>query len=160
MPRVLGRAALTPTPWRLSMSRKSFSPALPHDEQLPPLLGFTAWVELHRTSAADVLLYRRALDAYLARQSLLRSMNPLHLLVWSATRSLTVVDQVEMLAWMAMEGGIERACLTSVRSHVGIPAERRAPLLSVQLSDPCCQAVLLAYPESAQSAECVLEQLR
>ena len=81
-------------------------------------------------------------------------------MVWSATRSLTVVDQVEMLAWMAMEGGIERACLTSVRSHVGIPAERRAPLLSVQLSDPRCQAVLLAYPESAQSAECVLEQLR
>ncbi len=79
--------------------RKSPPPALPQDLEAPESsLGFTIWVHLvNPASAAEVRLYRQGLDRYLDENGLSRSMNPLHMLVWAAGRSLT-------MAWLYRVG--------------------------------------------------------
>jgi hypothetical protein len=124
-------------------------------------LGFTAWVELRRTSTADVRAYSRGLDRHLAGRDLVRSLNPLDMLVWSPTRSATLDDQVELLSWLALETQAECVYLSGLRTHVGIPALRgREPLLQARLSDPRSHAVFVAYRLYEHSPAWALEQFR
>lgn len=141
------------------MSRKSYSPALPLESNPSLRHGFTAWVELHRTGAVDVLAYRRALDRHLEARGLVRSMNPLHMLVYSPERSLTCTDQAQLLGWMVMTGYASRLTMCGLRSHVGIPTpEDRQRLMRADLTDPRWDAVLEAW-HAGRSAEWVLRQM-
>jgi hypothetical protein len=142
------------------MSRKSFSPALPSAVNDPSALsmGFTAWVDLRSDGIATVLAYRRGLDRHLSSIGLVRSMNPLHMLVWSPERTLTVPDQIDLLAWLATDGSVARVCLGGLRPHCGIPCERgRKPVHDLALTDPHWLAVLNAYRMRLCGAEQVLD---
>jgi hypothetical protein len=141
------------------MSRKSFSPAPPNSVNDPSALsmGFTVWVTLRSEGIATVLAYRRGLDRHLSSIGLVRSMNPLHMLVWSPERTLTTSDQIDLLAWMATDGSVARVCLGELRPHCGIPCERgRKPLHDLALTDPHWLAVLYAYRMRLLGAEQVL----
>lgn len=141
------------------MNRKTNSPALPGAAPLRRPLGFTAWVQLRQGTAGAVLAYRRALDAFLAGRGLVRSMNPLHMLVWSATRDATPEDQVELLCWLSLASSADQVQLSGLHTHVGLPSLRsRAPLVHVHLSDVRCHEVFAAYRINGTRPTWVLEQ--
>jgi hypothetical protein len=151
------------------MNRKQIRPALPGTApssapaaaESPMPLGFTAWVQLRSGSAVAVLAYRRALDEFLASRGLVRSMNPLHMLVWSPTRDVTPEDQVELLSGLALTTLSDQVQLSGLHTHVGLPSLRsREPLVHAQLSDVRCHAVFAAYRLYRHSAGWALDQFR
>lgn len=147
------------------MNRKPPYPTLPgstpSSAPLSAPLGFTAWVQLRRGTAADVLAYKHALDLHLASRGLVRSMNPLHMLVWSPDRDATPEDQVELLSYLSLTTTADVVQLSGLHTHVGLPSLRsREPLVHAQLSDPRCHAVFAAYRINRFRPNWVLDQFR
>lgn len=142
--------------------RKSPPPALPQDfEAAESGLGFTVWVHLARpASAAEVRLYRQGLDRYLDENGLSRSMNPLHMLVWATERSLTLVDQIDLLVWMVHDGRAVAVEIGPLQTHMGLPAGRdRVPTLPVRLADNSLISMAWLYRVGHLPAEQCVEML-
>ena len=148
------------------MKRKQIRPALPN---CPPAaaaspaaeLGFTARVQLRFGTAGAVLAYRRALDEFLTGRGLVRSMNPLHMLVWSPNRNATPADQAELLCWLSLATSADEVQLSGLHTHVGLPSLRsREPLVHAQLSEVRCHEVFAAYRMHAYGPTWVLDQFR
>lgn len=144
------------------MKRKSPPPVLPLDlEQPAPALGFTVWVHLARpASAAEVKLFRYGLDRYLETNELARSLNPLHMLVWSAERSLTVADQVDLLTWLIVDGRAAAVEIGDLQTHMGLPASRdRVRMLPARPADHSVLTVTSLYRTGQLEAEQFVEML-
>lgn len=144
------------------MSRKPLSPApLPDAADAPLRLGFTTWVELTRPGIASVLAYSRGLDHHLASLGFVRSMNPLHMLVWSPERSLGVDDQADLIEWMASEQRVAVATIGHLRPHVGIPSLRgHEKTFTARPSDPEWLALFRTYRSLQRDAQQAIEAIR
>jgi hypothetical protein len=144
------------------MSRNPFSPAPPPNAADAPLhLGFTAWVELTRPGIADVLAFSRGLDRHLGSLGLVRSMNPLHMLVWSPERSLTADDQADLIEWMASERRVAVVSIGHLQPHAGIPSVRgREKVLTARPSDPEWLALFRTYRSLQRDAQQAIELIR
>lgn len=124
-------------------------------------LGFTAWVHLARPGvAADVQIFRRGFDRYLEVCGLMRSMNPLHALIWSPERSLTLDDQIGMFVWMLEDRRAHDVEIGALQQHAGIPAQRdRVAQLPATLGDLALMPMASLYKASRLSAEQVIAML-
>lgn len=144
------------------MSRKPFSPApLPVAADAPLQHGFTAWVELTRPGVANVLAFSLGLDRHLASLGLVRSMNPLHMLVWSPERSLTAEDQADLIEWMASERRVAVVTIGHLRPHAGIPSVRgHEKTLTARPSDPEWLALFRTYRSLQRDAQKAIELIR
>lgn len=146
------------------MKRKS-SPslaALPCEADQPESgLGFTVWVHLAASGrAAEALLFRAGLDRYLERQGLARSMNPLHMLVWSPQRSLSVVDQIDLLAWLTQDQRAVAVEIGDLQTHMFLPAGRdRVRHLPAHLGDQRLFSLICLYRAGRIRATQVIQLL-
>lgn len=144
------------------MKRKSFIPALPHSVDAPELgFGFTIWVHLARPGvAADVQLFRHGLDRHLGSRGLLRSMNPLHTLVWSHERSLSLDDQIDLLVWLIEDRRAIGVELGALQPHAGVPAQRdRVAQLPAMFGGHTLLSMTRLYKAGRLRAEQVVEML-
>jgi hypothetical protein len=144
------------------MKRKSSIPALPagtaeHDVRL----GFTAWVHLARPGiAADVQAFRRGLDRYLESCGLTRTLNPLHTLISSPERILTLDDQIGLLAWMVEDSRAIGVEIGALQQQTGIPSQRdRVAQLPAMFSDHALFPMVSLYQAGRLCAEQVVEML-
>jgi hypothetical protein len=124
-------------------------------------LAFTIWVDLARPGvAADVQIFRRGLDRYLESYGMTRTLNPLHALICSPERSLTLNDQINLLVWMIEDRRALGVEIGALQLHTGIPSQRdRVAQLPAMFEDQALVPMASLYKAGRLYAEQVVEML-
>jgi hypothetical protein len=119
-----------------------------------PQLGFTLWID-HRPglSIAAETEFSRRLEDYLTERELLMNGGPLRALIWSAERSLSATDQVDLLDWLIDDPVVRAVSLSPLSRRLDRPADRDAGALRAGATDLTLIALTLLYRSRRVSAE-------
>lgn len=119
-----------------------------------PRLGFTVWCELHPgLSPSEEAAFARRIEAYLAERDLQFAGGSLCLAVDSAERSLSPIDQAELLDWLLADPAVCTATISPLVRHRETPALKEAGYLRVGVGDNMLSALTTLYRARRVSAE-------
>ena len=95
---------------------------------------------------ADEFFAPWALEPYLFERGLQAEGGPLAAVIRSEDRSLTAVDQVDLVTWLFFEIGVPAVALGPLSSDGG-PPEGDGPALRVSRTDPALAPLAVLYRE-------------
>ena len=128
--------------------------------QPEPLLGFTVWIQprpgIHPSAESD---FARRLDDYLSERRLSMTGAPLCLVLWSEDRSLSAVDQVDLIEWLISDPISPTVVLSPLSGQTHVVADRGAGWLRADVTDMTLIPLTWLYSVRRISAEQYLQIL-
>ena len=123
------------------------------------LLGFGVRISPPRgMTPADEFFAQWALELHLCERGLQADGGPLAAVIRSGDRSLTAVDQVDLVTWLFFEVGVPTVALGPLCSDGG-PPEGDGPALRVSRADPALAPLAVLYREHRIDAAQFLDVL-
>lgn len=129
-------------------------------EHTPAQMGFTLWV-LARPglSPGEEAAFTRRLEDYMAEHSLLMLGGPLCCVVWSAERSLTASDQVDLIDWLTSDMAPVVVCVSPLSDDLDRPALREAGCVRADSADAALIPLIWLYQLRRITADLFLQIL-
>jgi hypothetical protein len=123
--------------------------------------GFSVWITpFQGTSPAEFAALQRRVEDYLIDRDLRDSGTPLQLEVWSDERSLSAVDQVDLLVWLIAQPGIATVEVSPLHAQGKTVAERGTqPVVVARFGDLGLVPMAWLYSSSRLNAAQFIEML-
>jgi hypothetical protein len=126
----------------------------------PEQRSFTVWIEPRPGAAiAEQTSFARRLEDYGEARDLLIGGGPLCAVVFAEHRSLSAIDQVDLIDWLIDDPIVRSVAVSPLSTAIDRPASRADGYLRVQATGLTLIGATLLYRNRALSAELYLQLL-